>query len=196
MTVTADSFFDWIIGIIQGINVFRIGTNYIAILILVLIACLLVSPRKPSNIKILAFPMMVGFTIIGLKVPLIFLGIGALIFVLETLSLQSIGNMIEAVGQKVSEIRGIVPITKGEREERDIRKWKREIGKVKLEKQRKGYEEEGVIPFRKGTSISDVVELSQKKRQKKSPTKSELKTIKWLKLRGVKVDEDYFPIKE
>lgn len=175
MTITADSFFDWIIEIIQGINVFRTGTNYVALLILVLVACLLVSPRKPSNIKILAFPMMIGFTIIGLKVPLIFLGLGALIFVMETLSLQAIGNMIESVGQKISEIREIIPITRRDKEDRGLKKWKREVEKGKLEKQRRGFEEHGLIPFRKGTAISDVVDLSQRKSQEKKSWGSQAK---------------------
>lgn len=104
MVSTGDSFFDWIQQIVQGVSPFQAGTNFVVTLVIALIICIGISPRKPKNIITLLFPVMVGLTSIGLRVPLLFLVPGAIVFVMDVLSLNVIGGLIDTVGQSVSNV--------------------------------------------------------------------------------------------
>ena len=167
MTSTGDSFFTWIQDILQGFNLFQSGTSYLVIMAMILVACLLISPRKPSNIKVLAFPMSIGFTLIGLKVPLLFLGLGAIIFIMETLSMQTIGNMFEAVGQKIGEATGTRETLRTRKYLKEIKPKERTLKLATLSEGIAKREKLGVIPYKKGTGISDVLEKTQTKEQKR-----------------------------
>ncbi len=162
-TITGDSFFDWIIEIIQGVSFFRAGTNYVLLLLMVLVVCVLISPRKPSNVKVLAFPVMIGFTVIGLPIPLLFLGLGAIVFVMETLSLQAIGGVFEAVGQKITDIRQRIPLLKSEREAIKLRGMREEIQKEKVYKSVRKARGEPL-------SMTDAIMMSDMTRSKKDRT--------------------------
>ena len=107
MVFTSDTFFDWIFGIIKGVNILEAGTNYLVALGIVFVTAILISPRKMSNIKVLALPLMIGYSLIGLEIPLMFMVVGGIVFTMDILSTKGIGDMIEGMRQKVSEVRAI-----------------------------------------------------------------------------------------
>lgn len=136
--ITITDFFNKIGSWVNGTSVFQAGTNFVVILIICFITCLLISPRKLRNISILMFPVMVGMNSIGFKVPVLFLALGAIIFIMETMSLQAIGSGIEAIAQKTTEFAGNVNesigITKGGmrrklfNEAKRKKEWKETVG--------------------------------------------------------------------
>jgi hypothetical protein len=133
MIVTADSFFTWITEMMKGVNFFTSGTNSIALLMLVLVVCILISPRKVGNIKILAFPVMVGFNIMNFAISNIFLGLAAIMFIMETLSLRSMQGIIKTVKQKVDPLTPLGIRTRKESERESSFKEAQKY--LKLEKQ-------------------------------------------------------------
>lgn len=119
--VTSDSFFEWIMNTISGATPFHAGTSYIITLAMVLITCLIISPKKISNMKVLALPVMIGFTIVGFSVPLLYLGIASIIFVMETLSLQAIGGLVSGAVQRITEATEIPEIRRTKKYMKEIR---------------------------------------------------------------------------
>lgn len=160
MTYTADNFFETVLGGIGDINLFQGGTNYLVVLLIVFVSAILISPRKLSNIKVLALPLMVGYTIIGLKVPLLFLVLGGVVFVMEIMTTKGFGETIEAVSQRANEL---ISIPEKIREKR-VGRSEKDIAKAKRESEIRASKMKGLIPFRKGVSISDVMDLKEKER--------------------------------
>lgn len=148
VTYTSDSAFDWILGIIQKVSLFQEGTNYLVILGIVLIGAILISPRDLSNIKILALPLMIGTMVSGLHVPLIFLIVGGILFVMETLTTKTIGSAIKAIEQTIGEVGSIpekIRIGKLDRFEKEQATRSREATKRKVEFNREAYSEKAKL---------------------------------------------------
>lgn len=168
MTYTAENFFGNILESVEKINIFQGGTNYLVVIGIVLISAILISPRKMSNIKVLALPLMVGYAIIGLKIPLMFMVLAGIVFVMEVLTTKGIGDTIEVMRQRISDIAELPERFR----ERKIGRTEKGITKAKREKAIRTAEETKLIPFRKGTSISDVLEVHEEKKIKGKKNRS------------------------
>lgn len=163
MVYTADTFWNAILGSIQGINVFQHGTNYIPIGFLLLITMIMISPRNLSNMKVLLLPLMVGFATMGIHIPLLFLVLAGVLFVIENLSTKGIGNFIEIATQEINKV---ISIPERIREKRTVRTEK-DIVRAKREKAIREAELRKLIPFRRGTKRSDIIELQAEQERKK-----------------------------
>lgn len=84
-------------------SLFGSGLGYVITFLTIGICAIAMSPRKAGNIKTLAFPLGVGFRLIGLNIPMVFLAVLGVLFVVDTLSLPTIGNITEAVTTRAVE---------------------------------------------------------------------------------------------
>lgn len=191
-TYTADNFFNWFFELIKSINLFDIGTNYLVVIGIVLISALMISPRKLSNIKVLALPLMLGYSVVGLHVPLLFMVLGGVVFAMEILTTKGVGEVIESVSQKVSELRGLP----AEFRERRTSKREKTISDAKRERGILEAERSGLIPFRKGTTISDVLDESERKKILKLKSKTKRDNALDNYFRRMKEKKKYWEVDE
>lgn len=85
-------------------NVWIFQLDYVISLILVLLSCLLIT-RDYQKWKTLAFPLTVGWHVVGINQSLLIYTVLGIMFVIENLSLQLLGNVIKSVSVKVNDIK-------------------------------------------------------------------------------------------
>lgn len=125
--------FNLVRGIVEDTSIGTVGANYFIILALVAVCCLLVSPRKPSNMKTLMFPMIVGFIGAGFKVPTLYLGITGIIFIMDILTFKGVGDIIEAVSTKITSVGSDVEYIR----DRPLRKMRKDIERESISLKRR-----------------------------------------------------------
>lgn len=72
------------------------GVNWLINTVLVFI-CMAIITRDVELWKIMFFPMTLGWHIIGVEASLIMMVAGSIVFLINTVSLQILGNIIEAI---------------------------------------------------------------------------------------------------
>ena len=146
--------------------------------------------RNISDWKSLALPLVTGWHLIGFHFSWIFFGISGIVFVLENLSTKVVDSAIAGVGGalkgsmlgKQGREKRMLDIRKSRKERMDVRDEIRKLDKKYKKKQLKGEE-----PFKRGTSISDIMEMRKSYNAENIMEKKEKKKKKYI---YVKEDTD------
>lgn len=105
------------------------GVRWLLPIMLTLIACLLIS-RDMEKWKIMAFPLLVMQKLMGIDVHFILLSATAILFVIEALSTEFVGNILLASKKIVAE-----GTTQAKRKERkELQEMLDKIKKIRTEK--------------------------------------------------------------
>lgn len=166
MVSSADDFFTWAGGLINNTSIFQSGSNFVVVLIAMLVIAVMISPKKPSNWLKSFLPILVWFKILGINVNFMFLMITGILFVIQTMSLEILGNVLQAGRETFSQ--SPLPFTKAFN--RKIAKKKADKAISRAEREYKWDKYHG-LPV--GTTTNKRLEKERLEKERKSGNKRE-----------------------
>lgn len=115
-----------------------LGVEWIIPLMITIVGMLIIT-RDINKWKIMALPMLILTRIAGIPTNIILLMVAGIIFVIEALSTQTVGNILQSVYKGES-------IMAGKREKKEISDLAKRVKKLKLQAQKESYAKWGVNP--------------------------------------------------
>ena len=122
-----------------NLNIF--GVEFIVSLILLMITMMFIT-REPSKWKVLPFPLLVSFRIIGIEISMAILLLAGFIFLIEALSIQMLGQIVQGITSTVTRgvqtTIGLGRLTKsvGTKRGRAERKADKEVKRIRKEQEK------------------------------------------------------------
>lgn len=163
-------------------SLFGSGLGYLITLGVVGVSTIAISPRKLSNMKTLAFPLAVGLKLIGLQIPLVLLAILGILFVIDTLSLSTLGSIVEAVTT-----RSLEAVQYGSRNERFNRKKSKAESKEAMRLFNKGMSPESI---RMKLDTERIRDLEKRAKLEERTRKILMPVGEKITVDGKKIDKD------